>query len=625
MKGTAVQDDFAAAPLVSVIVPTYLQSHFLPRALDSLLEQSLSSWEAIIVDDGSPDDTMQLLAPFLADPRIRVIRRATNGGLGRALNTGLEHAGGELVAYLPSDDVYFRDHLRDLSGCLAQQVDAVLAYAGLRHHYNRSATGQLGNWLQLVQCMHRATRLRWTERAELESDDLDRLFWARLRGTGSFAGTGNVTCEWVDHPQQRHKLMQEPVGGINAFRAHYRVNEPLRFHTSCGNAIDEAAQFSRHRLRPPSPPARDGLTIVLAGELAYNADRVLALEEQGHRLYGLWMDNPYWFNTVGPLPFGHVSDLPRQGWREALAHLRPDVIYAQLNWQAVPFAHEVLMASGGIPFVWHFKEGPFICIEKGSWPQLVDLFRLADGRIYSSPEMRDWFDTVVPGLSRAGPSLVLDGDLPKRDWFADRRSPLLSASDGEVHTVVPGRPIGLHPATVAELAHAGMHLHFYGDFTQGQWREWIDTARTLAPRHLHLHANVDQAHWVQEFSQYDAGWLHTFESQNGGELRRANWDDLNYPARIATLAMAGVPMIQRDNDGAVVATQELVRRLGLGVFYRSVEELGAILRNRERMSLLREQVWSQRFEFCFDTHVPRLVDFFRTVMSGAAKGPREAA
>jgi len=41
------------------------------------------------------------------------------------------------------------------------------------------------------------------------------------------------------------------------------------------------------------------------------------------------------------------------------------------------------------PFVWHFKEGPSICIEKGSWPQLLELYRRADGRIFGSPETRD--------------------------------------------------------------------------------------------------------------------------------------------------------------------------------------------------------------------------------------------
>src|SRR5690606_23490936 len=169
----------------------------------------------------------------------------------------------------------------------------------------------------------------------------------------------------------------------------FAVEHPLRFHTTVGNAIDEVEQYRCFRERRPTPPAAGGLKILLVGELAYNADRVLALEERGHTLHGLWMPDPYWYNTVGPLPFGHVRDLPAGDWRAAIRELRPDVIYALLNWQAVPFAHEVLRAATGVPFVWHFKEGPFICVEKGTWPLLVDLHTRADGLIYSSPEMRE--------------------------------------------------------------------------------------------------------------------------------------------------------------------------------------------------------------------------------------------
>src|SRR5437763_2471868 len=202
----------------------------------------------------------------------------------------------------------------------------------MRHHYNREAEGQLpGSWLQLVQCMHRRVSLRWTERAELESDDLERLFWSMLRPLGPFVGTGVVSCEWTDHPDQRHKRMQEPIGGINAFRHHYRVQVPLRFHASTGNAIDEPALYRALRERPPRARSADGLKILLVGELAYNAERVLAPEEQGHTLYGLWTGTPYWFNTVGPLPFGHVDALPRHDWRAAIRRLRPDLIYGLLN------------------------------------------------------------------------------------------------------------------------------------------------------------------------------------------------------------------------------------------------------------------------------------------------------
>lgn len=616
-------------PRVSVLVPTFDQAHFIARALASLQAQTLDAWEAVVVDDGSRDATAAVVAPFLDDARIRYLALDANEGLGRALNVALDATTAPLVAYLPADDVFYPRHLETLAAALGAALgaasEAVLAVSGVRWRYNREAEGPVpGEGLQLVQAMHRRTGLRWTERAALESDDLDRLYWSRLQALGASVGTGVVTCEWVDHPRQRHKLMREPAGGINPFRRHYRVRAPLRFHTRSGNAIDEVALYRRLRERPPTPRAADGLTILLVGELAYNAERVLALEEQGHTLYGLWTDTPYWFNTVGPLPFGHVEDLPRDDWRAALRRLRPDVIYAQLNWQAVPFCHDVLLASSGIPFVWHFKEGPFICLEQGTWPQLLDLYRMADGRIFSCPEARDWFELAAPGLVRTRPCHVLDGDLPRRDWFDGPVAPPLSAAGGDVHTVVPGRPIGLHPPTVAALAAAGIHLHFYGDYTHGQWREWIAKTQALAPHHLHLHGNVAQDRWVEEFSRYDAGWLHCFASRNGGDLRRADWDDLNLPARIATLAAAGLPLIQRDNGDAVVAAQALARRLGVGVFYDGIDDLAAQLRDGSRMGALRTRMWAQREQFCFDTHVPDLVAFFRHVIATAGRGPRVA-
>jgi hypothetical protein len=599
---------------VSVLMPTFDQAAFIARAIESLVAQELAGWELLVVDDASPDTTREVVEPYLVDRRVRYERLPVNQGLGGALNHALAHARGELIAYLPSDDVYYAEHLHTLVACLDADERAILAYSGVRHHYNRTATGRIDGYpLQLVQVMHRRTPDRWTERGELVTDDLGRMLWIKLLARGEAVGSGRISCEWVDHPAQRHKLLQEPVGGINPYRSRFGVSEPLRFHTTVGNRIDEVEHYRRFRERPDTPARPDGLKILLVGELAYNPERVLALEERGHRLFGLWMEDPYWYNTVGPVPFGHVEDVPRSGWQDAVRRIRPDVIYALLNWQAVPFAHRVMLDNPGVPFVWHFKEGPFICLEKGTWPQLVELYRRCDGQIYVTPEMRDWFATVAPDVVTAVPSLVLDGDLPKGEWFTSERSQRLSELDGELHTLVPGRPIGLHPPDVARLAALGIHLHFYGDFTHGQWRGWIETTRRLAPRHLHLHRHVDQDQWVREFSQYDAGWVHFFASENQGELRRANWDDLNCPARLATLVVAGLPVLQRDNPGAVVATQSLARRLDLGVFFSDLEDLADQLRDDRRMSELRKSVWRQRETFTFDFHADRLLDFFRQV------------
>lgn len=604
-------------PRVSVLMPTYRQEAFIARAIESLLAQEMTDWELLIVDDGSPDETARRVEPFLGDTRIHYERLPDNVGLGAALNRGLERACGELVAYLPSDDVYYASHLSTLAAALDAHPEAVLVFSHIRHHYNRSAPGQIPDYaLQPVQVLHRRTADRWLERKELVTDDMERMMWAGLRPHGAFVNAGELTCEWVDHPAQRHKIVREPVGGIMPYRQYYNVKGPLRFHTTVGNLIDEEKQYARYVARPDTPRAPDGLKILLVGELAYNADRVLALEELGHELYGLWMERPYWYNAVGPLAFGHVTDLPRDGWQQAVREVKPDVIYALLNWQAVPFCHEVLKANPGVPFVWHYKEGPFISLEKGHWNEMVDLYREADGLIYCSDEMQVWTESVLPAIKGDGrPVMVLDGDLPKQDWFAGERSPRLSEKDGEIHTVVPGRPIGLHPHTVEELAKEGIHLHFYGDFTQGQWKQWIEKAGNLAPRHLHLHPNVSQDRWLAEFSQYDAGWLHFFKSENRGEIRRSNWDDLNIPARLATLAVSGLPQLQGDNTGSIVATQTVVKRLDTGYFFKDMHDLGEQVRDRKRLAELQENTWRQRRLFTFDHHAPALVDFFRTVIA----------
>lgn len=611
--------DDTVGPCVSVIMPTFDQAAFLPRALSGMLAQTLRDWELIVVDDASTDDTMAVVRHYLSDPRVRYQRLLRNLDVGGAINRGLEVATGELIAYLPSDDHYFPDHLESLVELLDHQLDATLAYSGMRYWHNHAVAGQReGEPLQLVQVMHRRTGARWTERPELVTDDLERMFWTQLRAGGAFVGTGRVTCEWVDHRAMRHKQIRETLGGgLNVYRARYRPPDPLRFRSSVGNAIDEVALYADFR-RPPSPTAAaDRLKILVVGELAYNPERVVALEARGHQLYGLWTDQPFWFSTVGPLPFGHVIDLDPRHWLDQIKTIRPDLIYGLLNWQAVPFVHRILSENPGIPFVWHLKEGPHHCIAEGTWPKLADLHLRSDGQIYSSPELRDWFATVLPA-TRERPSLVVDGDLPARHWFQGAPPTRLSEVDGEIHTVVPGRLMGMDPAMVGELAARRIHVHFYGNIFQAGSRGWIDEAERAAPGYLHLHDAVDQRGWRSELGRYDAGWLHLFESDNGGDLRRARWDDLNYPARLATLMAAGVPMIQRDNAGSLVATQSLARRDGNGLVFRETGELADQLHDERRMERARRAVEQVRDRYTFDAHAAELITFFRGVISRQA-------
>lgn len=92
-----------ATPLVSIVIPAYNPGRFLRDALESLLEQSLDSWEAHVIDDGSTED---LSYANSMDPRIKVIRQ-DNRGLSAARNAGIERSIGEYVAFLDADDVWY--------------------------------------------------------------------------------------------------------------------------------------------------------------------------------------------------------------------------------------------------------------------------------------------------------------------------------------------------------------------------------------------------------------------------------------------------------------------------------------------------------------------------------------
>ncbi|MFQ9799563.1 MAG: glycosyltransferase family 2 protein [Clostridia bacterium] len=90
---------------VSVIIPVYQVENYLERAVDSVLEQTLSEMEIILVDDGSEDTSPQICDRYAREypDRIRVIHKE-NEGLGMARNTGVRAAVGEYIAFLDSDD-----------------------------------------------------------------------------------------------------------------------------------------------------------------------------------------------------------------------------------------------------------------------------------------------------------------------------------------------------------------------------------------------------------------------------------------------------------------------------------------------------------------------------------------
>src|ERR1044072_5699082 len=90
--------------MVSVIVPSYNYGHFIGATLESLQAQTLSNWECIVIDDGSTDDTAEVVARFMkTDARIKFVRQS-NRRQAAARNNGFAQMSGKYVQFLDADD-----------------------------------------------------------------------------------------------------------------------------------------------------------------------------------------------------------------------------------------------------------------------------------------------------------------------------------------------------------------------------------------------------------------------------------------------------------------------------------------------------------------------------------------
>lgn len=111
--------------MISVIVPVYNIDKYIERCLDSILEQTYTDFELIVVDDGSIDDSAKICDDLAQkDGRIKVFHKA-NGGAVSAVNVGLEHARGDLVAFIDGDDFVASDYLQTLVSAAEGGADMV--------------------------------------------------------------------------------------------------------------------------------------------------------------------------------------------------------------------------------------------------------------------------------------------------------------------------------------------------------------------------------------------------------------------------------------------------------------------------------------------------------------------
>lgn len=147
------------APVVSVIIPGYNGAAFLPETLESLARQTLTDWEAIVVDDGSADATRALVRDW-PDPRVRLIENPQNMGPVRTRNRGVAAARGRYIAGLDQDDLCLPERLARQVAYLEAHPDVALV--GTQAHqlregrvspmrYAPNTTPALITWLSWIE------------------------------------------------------------------------------------------------------------------------------------------------------------------------------------------------------------------------------------------------------------------------------------------------------------------------------------------------------------------------------------------------------------------------------------------------------------------------------------------
>jgi len=120
-------------PLISVVVPTFNYAHLIPQALESLQKQTYENWECVVVDDGSTDNTAEVVATYaLKDSRIRYVKQE-NSKQAAARNTGIQNSTGEYFQFLDSDDLIEPAKLDHQVNYLESHPEVDIVYSNARY------------------------------------------------------------------------------------------------------------------------------------------------------------------------------------------------------------------------------------------------------------------------------------------------------------------------------------------------------------------------------------------------------------------------------------------------------------------------------------------------------------
>lgn len=299
-------------PLISIVIPTFNQSRFIAKTIQSVFEQTYPNYELIIVNDGSTDDTDAILSRFGSD--LQIIKQQ-NQGLASARNTGLQRSSGEYILFLDSDDILLPRALEqwlsflinkpeygavysawqqiDPHGSIVGEVhpqrDGLLLNAILRREIFFFSSMTLIRRSSLEQVGPYNPQLRWSEDSDM---------WLRLSLAGCRFG-------YIDQPLTQYRVHTSSMtAGVNAAQIAAWMKALDHFFSSPGLPSEISAM-------------RDEACAILHFETAGRYFRTYAIHEAQHHLnqgvkhFGR-LDSQWFLNWLAGTALDPRTENPRQ-------------------------------------------------------------------------------------------------------------------------------------------------------------------------------------------------------------------------------------------------------------------------------------------------------------------------
>jgi len=535
------------SPAVAVILPTYNRALFVHEAIASVVAQSFGGWELVVVDDGGTDDTEAVVAPYLADRRIRYVRQSS-ASVAAARNRGIAETSAPLIAYIDSDNLWYPDFLSRAVDCFATEPEVDVVYGALATSshgldrrcilwtpFDRDAL-LAGNFIDTNVIVHR------------------RSLVAQLGGWD--AGIGRL----VDWDLVLRYTAEKPARALNVLASYYRDCDDQRISHIA--PYWPAVAAIRGKWFPPPAPARRPRVLYVVWQYPQLSETYDAAEISRMRAWGVHIE--VWRSMPARSPYPTDVPIHDGAIADAISAARPDVIH--IHWISFALMQQAALAASGLRVTlrmhgFDLTPGSLAAWLAHDWvagvyafPNQIASGGIADPRLKSMP-------------------VAFDTSLFKPSARKDRRMVLRTAAS------LPGKDLELF-FHVARLF-PEFRFVLLGSSTQGP----VDYNIQLRALNETLGSPVDFRTDVPRAEvaplMAEAGiYLHTMHRMGTNPAATP----VGQPISIAEAMATGCYCLVRDEPALVQMVE------GCGASYRDIDELAGLIRDTLGWS---EAKWSE--------------------------------